>query len=387
MKRRDVLGVVAGGSMGTMLGYYIGAKELLGIQSTRTVVRNGSGATATDAPAGTATTAPGGAGGGDATPADGGGDGSGSGSGSGSSTARFDETFDDGLGDWVVNRRFRTGEDRAPANPPAGDGGYSEQYGGSVRLHVDGGPSTIGVARDVSGLDEGTTIATEFTVGADEPQPGFVGIALFEPDGDDMTDTDGYFLSAYGSGGGRVASGDHRVTGTLPRDYPDGTELRVVADVWPGEFTAYVTRIRVGDPSAGSTATPTASSAAGDYTVDSAPEAVVEAFLRAGAADDHETLRRLSVDEYDPSNAASVDELRIHRLEGYTARAYADRENVSRAEVEDALQSAIREFGGDDATIVTYRLSTSQYDDIARDVILLQQNGNWRLSDFGRLPS
>jgi len=382
MKRRDVLGVVAGGSVGTMFGYYLGAKELLGIQSTRTVVRETDGtgtATPTDTPPTDGSTPAD-----DATPTEE----SASRTASGLPTPPYTETFDDGLDGWTVNRRFRTGEDRAPENPPAGDGGYSEQYGGSARLHVDGGPSTVGVAHDFAGLDAGTTVAVDFRVDASAPQPGLVGIALFEPDGDDMTDTDGYFLTAYGSGGNnRIASGQHHIEAPLPRDYPDGTELRVVADVWPGEFAAYVTRIQVGDSSGTDATTRTPTDGGGQaYTVDSRPEEVMEAVLRASAAGDEETVRRLTVDGYSLQGVGEVDSVTIHRLEELTVQAYAERENVSPEDVADALQQAIDRGDYGDATIVSYRSTTDRYGTVERDFILVTADGNWRVYDFGRLP-
>lgn len=154
----------------------------------------------------------------------------------------FTATFENGLNGWTVNQRFRSGEDRAPSDPNAGEGGYSSEYGGSVRLHVGGGQSTIGVARTVSGLTQGTEISVSYHVEASSPQPGSIGVALFAPDGDDMTDNDGYYIA---SNTNEVSPGSNTISASLSRDYPDGTQLRVVADVWPGEFTAFVRQVRV----------------------------------------------------------------------------------------------------------------------------------------------
>lgn len=154
----------------------------------------------------------------------------------------FTATFENGLDGWTVNQRFRSGEDRAPSDPNAGEGGYSSEYGGSVRLHVGGGQSTIGVARTVSGLTQGAEVSVSYHVEASSPQPGGVGVALFAPDGDDMTDNDGYYVA---SNTNEVSPGSNTISASLSRDYPDGTEVRVVADVWPGEFTAFVRQIQI----------------------------------------------------------------------------------------------------------------------------------------------
>ena len=148
----------------------------------------------------------------------------------------FTEKFESGLNGWNINQRFRTGDERKPADPTRGDGSYSEEYGGSVRLHVDGGPSTIGVARETTGIEAGTTITATTQVEARGTQPGNIDITIFAPDGDDNED-------ARSSNDGDVSSGETVVSLTVEESYPAGSEIRVLCDVWPGEFTAYVTEI------------------------------------------------------------------------------------------------------------------------------------------------
>jgi hypothetical protein len=147
----------------------------------------------------------------------------------------FTESFDSGIGDWTVDQRFRLPEQGSNS----GDGGYSDEYGGSVRLRVDGGPSTIGVGHPTTRIDRGTTISTTVQVEASGSQPGNISLALFAPDGDDEVD-------ARFTNNGDVTSGEVEISGTVEEDYPEGTEVRVWADVWPGEFTAYVTEISAG---------------------------------------------------------------------------------------------------------------------------------------------
>jgi hypothetical protein len=156
--------------------------------------------------------------------------------------APFTETFDSGIGDWTVDQRFRLPEQ----GPNPGDGGYSDQYGGSVRLRVDGGPSTIGVGHPTTGIDAGTTISTTVQIEASGSQPGNISLALFAPDSDDEVD-------ARFTNDGNVTSGEIEINGTVEEDYPEGTEIRVWADVWPGEFTAYVTEIGAGSEQSNTT--------------------------------------------------------------------------------------------------------------------------------------
>lgn len=148
----------------------------------------------------------------------------------------FSESFDDGLNGWVVNQRFRTGENESPENPTPGDGGYSDRFDGSVRLHVDGGPSTIGVAHSTTGISEGSKLSTTVYAEADGTQPGNVSLAIFAPDGDDSPDE-------RSMNDGDVTTGEIEIEHIVQEKYAEGAEIRVWADVWPGEFTVYVQHI------------------------------------------------------------------------------------------------------------------------------------------------
>lgn len=148
----------------------------------------------------------------------------------------FSESFENGLDGWVVNQRYRTGESESPDNPTPGDGGYSDRFDGSVRLHVDGGPSTMGVAHSTTGIEEGAKLSTTVYAEADGGEPGNVSLAIFAPDGDDSPDE-------RTSNDGEVTTGEIEITHPVQEEYAEGAEIRVWADVWPGEFTVYVQRI------------------------------------------------------------------------------------------------------------------------------------------------
>ena len=213
--RREILSYLGTGLMGAVAGYYAGLKGLLGIQSSETATP-----TDTETPneeTATETETPG------SSP-------------SSLLSLPFTETFESGLNGWEVNHRYRTDPAEEPSNPSAGDGGYSDSYGGSVRLHVDGGPSTIGVGRQTTGIPAGTELTTTVQVEDAGSEPGNVSLAIFAPDGDDSPDE-------RTSNNGAVTNGEIEITHTVGEEYAESAEIRVWADVWPGEFTAYVTSI------------------------------------------------------------------------------------------------------------------------------------------------
>jgi surface glycoprotein (TIGR04207 family) len=148
----------------------------------------------------------------------------------------FTTTFDNGLEGWTVNQRFRTGDERA-GSPTPGDGGFSAEHGGSVRLHVDGGPSSIGVARNTTGLSEGTQITARYESSTFASEPGNVRLLLYPPGNYNQNEIQ---IADEGDPDGIL-------TGIVPRDLPAGTQIRLTAGVWPGEYTIYVTNITATD--------------------------------------------------------------------------------------------------------------------------------------------
>jgi len=220
--RRDILSYVGTGAIGGIVGYYVGVKELLGIQSASTDVEPSgeeTEETATPAPQRGTDGQPSGE-----SPAD-------------LLSTPFTETFESGLNGWTIDHRYRTDPAEAPSNPSAGEGSYSEKYDGSARLHVAGGPSTLGVGRQTTGLAAGTTLSATVAVEGASSEPGNVSVAVFAPDGDDSPDE-------RTANNGPVSNGPIELTHTVQQAYPRGTEIRVWADVWPGEFTAYVATVR-----------------------------------------------------------------------------------------------------------------------------------------------
>jgi hypothetical protein len=152
----------------------------------------------------------------------------------------FTESFTEGLGEWVVSTRFRTGNTKEPGAGEfpqyqlvEGKGGHSTEYGGSVRLYVDGGPSAVGVARTVDGLAAGTEVRAAWESPDFEPDLGQVRLLLFPPGRGNANQNQ---IATSKSPG-------EPMTATLSRDYPPGTELRFVLGVWPGKHTAFVTEI------------------------------------------------------------------------------------------------------------------------------------------------
>ncbi|WP_277542948.1 hypothetical protein [Haloarcula laminariae] len=213
--RREIMAYIGTGAIGGIVGYYAGVKELLGIQShEESRVRNSEEPSETPSNTATETQEP------DQSTGE-------------QNSVPFEETFDDGLNGWTVDQRYRL----PVQGPNPGDGGYSEKYGGSVRLHVDGGPSTIGVGQEITGLSAGTELTTTVQVENARSEPGNVSLAIFAPDGDDSHDE-------RTSNNGSVTNGEIELTHTVEKEYAEDAEIRVWADVWPGEFTAYVTNIR-----------------------------------------------------------------------------------------------------------------------------------------------
>ncbi|WP_324758465.1 hypothetical protein [Haloarcula montana] len=152
----------------------------------------------------------------------------------------FTASFTDGLGEWVVDTRYRTGDTKEPGAGEfpqyqlvKGEGGYSDEHGGSVRLRVDGGPSAVGLARTVDGLSAGTRVRAAWESPDFQPDRGQVRLVLFPPGRGNANQNQ---IATSKSPG-------EPMTATLSREYPPGTELRFVLGVWPGKHTAFVTEI------------------------------------------------------------------------------------------------------------------------------------------------
>ena len=143
----------------------------------------------------------------------------------------FNEEFEEGTSGWTVGLPSGIGP-----RVTEGDGEWSDNYDGSVRLDVDGGPSHIGVYREVGELEEGSRIVVNYESSNLEGKHGGPRLLLHLPESDKSVKID----MDPGSD-----DPDGKLAGTVPRDLPAGTELEARLGVWPGEITVYITDITV----------------------------------------------------------------------------------------------------------------------------------------------
>lgn len=153
--------------------------------------------------------------------------------------APFTEDFETGLNGWTIGLR----DEWIGPRVTQGSGSWSSKHNGSVRLHVNGGPSHIGLYHDVGAIPKGT----KFTITYESPNlngsAGGPRIFLRH------SDVQGEKLDQDQGG---QHEGDGVLEGTASKDYPEGTSLEVRLGVWPGEITVYVKDITVSDvPSTG----------------------------------------------------------------------------------------------------------------------------------------
>lgn len=158
----------------------------------------------------------------------------------------FTEEFKSGLGDWTVGL-----PGSVKPRVTEGTGSWSSKYGGSVRLHVDGGPNHIGLSRSVDAMKEGTEVTAHYESPDLRGQPGGPRIVIHPWKGDSFTiDMDN------GGGGSAQPDTDGTLRGTLPRDMEAGAQIEIRLGVWPGSITVFVTRVSVAPPSSPVTETP-----------------------------------------------------------------------------------------------------------------------------------
>lgn len=139
--------------------------------------------------------------------------------------------FASGLDGWTTGLH-----PAADARVNPGEATWVQQHGGSVHLHVEGGPNHVGVYRAFDGLDEGMTIRATYESPNLQGSPGGPRILLHTPDGETHNlDWDK----------GQSNDTDGTLEGTVPRDVPDGTDLEIRLGVWPGEIDVYVTRVEI----------------------------------------------------------------------------------------------------------------------------------------------
>ena len=157
--------------------------------------------------------------------------------GTDSEASGYRTDFADGLDSWTVGLH-----PNADQRVTIGDGEWKERHGGSVHLHVRGGPNHVGVYRTFNGLKEGMIIRARYESSNLRGEPGGPRILLHTPDGEStQLDRDS------GGGGDSSPDTDGLLEGTVPRDFPDGTDVEVRLGVWPGEIDVYVTQIILPD--------------------------------------------------------------------------------------------------------------------------------------------
>jgi len=235
--RREALGYIGTGGFGMMVGYYVGAKGLLGSGSTETPANdeNGDSKSTNDVEddenehepsmsgedeSETSTE--------DRTEAE---------TDDESGTSDYRTDFADGLDGWTVGLHSNADSRVSP-----GEGEWTEQHGGSVHLHVRGGPNHVGVYRTFDGLEEGMTIRARYESPNLRGEPGGPRILLHTSDGEStQLDRDP------GGGGDSSPDTDGLLEGTVPEDIPDGTDVEIRLGVWPGDIDVYVTQIVLPD--------------------------------------------------------------------------------------------------------------------------------------------
>lgn len=148
--------------------------------------------------------------------------------------APFTQTFDSGLNGWTIGLHEDAGD-----RVTKGDGEWTEEYGGSVRLHVDGGPNHIGVWKAAEAMPEGTEIQGRYETNTLAGKPGGPRLTIHPPDND-------HFTVDFDQGGEGETDGILR--GTLPQDVPDETEVEFRLGVWPGDIEVFVTEMSATPP-------------------------------------------------------------------------------------------------------------------------------------------
>lgn len=140
------------------------------------------------------------------------------------------EAFDEGLNRWEIGLHPPAGD-----QVTEGDGEWTDEYGGSVHLHVDGGPDHVGVYRPFDGLSRGTVVVASYESPNLEGEPGGPRLRVHRSDDHkgqiDMDD------------GGENPDGT--LVGTVPESMPNGATVEFRLGVWPGEIDVYVREIQI----------------------------------------------------------------------------------------------------------------------------------------------
>ncbi|WP_193492579.1 hypothetical protein [Haloferax gibbonsii] len=208
-------------------------------------------------------------------------------------------TFEDGLNGWSFRKR-------ADSRASKGSGTWASRFNGSLKLAVDGAPETIQAYREIGPLDEGTQVSAQYSPERFEYSAAGVSLFLVTPDGEQITlETD----SGNEQGGNEQ---DGQLSGSVPRDLPEGTEVEIKLVIWPGSTTIWVRKVSIG---ANRTATTTE-----DVSPTSNPTTVTATRTTTQTEPPTETRSQTSSQETSRSQLRSADYYADYEFNGQTYR-------------------------------------------------------------------
>ncbi|PSQ04799.1 hypothetical protein BRC92_03795 [Halobacteriales archaeon QS_4_69_31] len=143
----------------------------------------------------------------------------------------FHNTFDNGLEGWEIGQRKNS-------DPTKGSGEWSSEYGGSIKLHVDGAPSTIQTWRSVDSLEKEDEITVQYSPSRFAYNEAGLKLFVITPE-DEWVKLD----EDNDQEGGNYEQ-DGTLKGTVSNNYPDGAEIGIHLVIWPGETTVWVEEVK-----------------------------------------------------------------------------------------------------------------------------------------------
>lgn len=142
--------------------------------------------------------------------------------------------FSEGLGDWSVGKEFMG--DRSRDSDSSGT--YSENYGGSVKVNVEGAPGGMDVYKEVDQpIPEGAEIKAYYRPSEGSWSAGGPALKLRYPDSDNV----------------QLENENERtekngvLEGEVPKRLPEGGTVHLDSNVWPGSYTVYFTEIKASE--------------------------------------------------------------------------------------------------------------------------------------------
>jgi hypothetical protein len=160
------------------------------------------------------------------------------------STSSQTWTFDEDLEGWDVSRNPWAHNKNCPKGGivSSGTGEWSSKHSGSARLHVNGAPEAIGASTPVDGLKQGAEITATYKEGSPplDGEAGHFDLWLMTPGCEKIRlDQD------QGRPDKDSQQVDGELRGTVPRDMPDETRLRVHLQGWPINAEVFVDSVEI----------------------------------------------------------------------------------------------------------------------------------------------